>query len=151
MKIAKKTGVMALIVLVSLYLLIPVRMCGTSCPTCLGSSAKASASQTEQMPSCHQSQTPTCHQSQAGENQCSSQPGKPHQCCMKPIPSLASNQKFIPVSQNVKLNKAEIAPAFCPEAQTLASNFNLRLTSDKHHHKLKASPKLFLLNSSLLI
>jgi len=148
-KIAKNAGIIGLILLVSLYLLIPVKMCGASCPTCLGSSVKTSASQTEEMPSCHQSQAPSCHQSQAAENQCTSQPGKPHQCCIKSAPLLGTSSGITFSTQPSKFSNWQISqPGLV--SHYLKANSSALNNKDYYQHRFKEA-KLFLLTSALLI
>jgi hypothetical protein len=150
-QITKKIGSSLLILAVGLFLLVPVRVCGSTCPTCLSSQKQACHQEEAQIPACHQAQAPACHQTQASENHCSSKPDKPHQCCMKSVPSVTTNQKFIPATQTAKLNKADLAVSPNSVSSVTQNIQGIKLVLDSHHHKPKASNKLFLFTSSLLI
>ena len=150
-QILRKTGALLLILAVGLFLSVPVRVCGSTCPTCLSSQKQACHQEGAQIQACHQAQAPTYHQTQATENHCSSKPDKPHQCCLKSVPSVTTNQKFIPATQTAKLNKIDVAVS--PNSVSLVTQNiqGIKLVLDSHHHKPKASNKLFLFTSSLLI
>jgi|GEM_PF-3850770 len=150
-KIGKISVRILLTLFLAAYLLLPARVCGVNCLICL-TSAKSSPEQAEPaVPSCHQAQAPSCQQAQAAENHCSSNPVKPHQCCMKSVPSLATTQKFAAISNQPEASKLEILSTSLDAFNSPEQSFSLRQTLDTHHHKLKASNKIFLFNSSLLI
>lgn len=150
-KIGKISVRILLTLFLGAYLLLPVRVCGMNCPICL-TSAKALPEQAESVvPSCHQAQAPSCHQAQAAENHCASKPDKPHQCCMKSAVAAATNQRFATISNQVEAGKLEILSTSLNVFNSPEQSFSLEQALNTRHHKLKASNKLFLFNSSLLI
>jgi hypothetical protein len=151
-KIGKISVRILLTLFLGAYLLLPVRVCGMNCPSCLAS-AKTLPAQSEEtaVPICHQAQAPSCHKSEAAENQCQSKSEKPHQCCMKSAASLATTQKIATISHQAEAGKLEILSTSLDAFNSPEQSFSLKQALDTHHHKLKASNKLFLINSSLLI
>lgn len=147
----RKTATVVFVLLVGLYLIAPARVCGLNCPTCLTSAENNPEETQSAVPACHQEQAPSCHQVQTAEKECSSNSDQPHQCCMKSMPSLTSQQKFIPASQELKTSKLEVATTFNSAEKFLEQSPTLKPALDSHHHKFKASSPLYLLNLSLLI
>src|SRR3990172_6375856 len=140
--LAQKSAVIVLALLVGLYLLVPARVCGLNCPSCISADKHFTEETESALPACHQAQAPSCHQTEAQTNQCNSNSDKPHQCCLKSIPSLASDQKFIPASQEVKASKLEVASTFNSAEKLLEQSPTFKLALDSYHHKLKASHPL---------
>lgn len=143
-KLSKKTGVLILALFVSMYLLTPARLCGTSCPMCFNSSQPEQAQKEQQTPACHHAQAP------APQKHCSSKPEKPHQCCIKANLLLATNQQFVTADQQAKVKGLEIFPALYAIQAGEEQPLSFAQASDIHHHKLKDTP-LFILFSALLI
>jgi len=150
-KIGKISVRILLTLFLGAYLLLPVRVCGMNCPSCIAS-AKTLPEQTESVVhSCHQAQVPSCHQAQAAENHCGSKPDKPHQCCMKSAVAAATNQRFATINNQAEAGKLEILSTSLDAYNSLEQSYTFQQALGTHHHKLKASNKLFLINSSLLI
>jgi hypothetical protein len=150
-KIGKISVRILLTLFLGAYLLLPVRACGMNCPSCLASTKTLPEQAESAVPSCHQAQVPSCHQAQAAENHCSSKPDKPHQCCMKSVAAAATNQRFATISNQTEAGKLEILSTSLHAFKSPEQSFSLKQALGTHHHKLKASNKLFLINSSLLI
>ncbi len=131
--------------LFSFLLLIPAGKCGPGCPDCRKDCQEASARKVhEELPPCHRGAVATT----AVETE-NCQTELPQSCCLKSgqkpatLPELSFNSSPDKLAASFDLSHQNRASDLNPYALISAFEFI--------HHKLKAPPPLYILNSALLI
>jgi hypothetical protein len=127
--------------LFSFLLLLPVGKCGPGCPDCKKDCQQPSAQKAQE-------ELPPCHRAAAVQSE-NCQTKLPQPCCLK------SGQKPATLPElSFNSSPDKLAASFDLPRQNRASDLNpYALTSafELIHHKLKAPPPLYILNSALLI